>query len=478
MCGIYGFVGCKKQPVDLVKFITLGVENDERGGHGCGIFVDGRLEYGNVTDKYFEAFYDKSNVLKECKEAEVMLGHDRKASVGGVSNEKLQPVTITNDNGDVDFVLLHNGTINNHTELAAKYLSMSKEDSDKLTDSQIMARIIYIHGFSVFAEYIGTGAFVMVDYRTPNRKPSVFVFKGASKTSTYAPQSSEERPLYYIREKDGIWLSSMPNALSIFCYVAGTTLYTFPTNVVLLVNHEDNVLKKVVAIDRTQCIQKETAVTHYCGSHSVNNNTQTFYQGQFYDQYDDPDDPSEAILYSMVNQNPTKGQLVYDPARRYCDAQFGTQLSGIYYIDDFGNYSIHKSQSLDKPLYLFNGIPVFGEVALRTMIDWWNQFTDCVDAQELEEYFPEVIYCLSDWPFFDSRNNRYLRYYGCGLNKLYDGKLYTPFHTDGDVCTVFKNGNMCDTTLDYNCFDKFYKNYKQRCKHNYSRIIHYLYKVF
>ena len=196
MCGLYGFIGFKKQPIDIVTFLALGIENDSRGGHGCGIFTDGNVEYGSSSDKYFEAFYEKSEILKSLRSAEILIGHDRKASVGGVSDEKLQPVVIKNEDDEVEFVLMHNGTITNHTELAQKYLSMPKEESDKLTDSQIMARIVHIHGFKVFGEYKGAGVFVIIDYRTPKRKPSVYVFKGKSKETSYSKEAEEERPLY------------------------------------------------------------------------------------------------------------------------------------------------------------------------------------------------------------------------------------------------------------------------------------------
>jgi hypothetical protein len=82
----------------------------------------------------------------------VALGHCRKASVGKVSIETAQPVVIENENGDVDYVLIHNGTIYNYRELAQKYIpDMNIAEPQKWTLSTVdfvkqegKARSVYI----------------------------------------------------------------------------------------------------------------------------------------------------------------------------------------------------------------------------------------------------------------------------------------------------------------------------------------------
>ena len=172
-------------------FFTMGVRNDSRGGDSCGVFIDKQVEYGVDKQKMFISFFRDSILLKETNECKVALGHCRKASVGKVSLETAQPVVLTNSDNEVEFVLIHNGTIHNYEELAKKYIP--EIDIKGLTDSQVMARIFYHVGYDCLDEYNGGAVFVIHDYRI-NKS---LVFKGASKKTTYSKEQEEERPLYY-----------------------------------------------------------------------------------------------------------------------------------------------------------------------------------------------------------------------------------------------------------------------------------------
>jgi len=485
MCGLFGFIAYKKRQIDLQTFLGLGVENDSRGGHGCGIFIDGEVEYGAAKDKYFESFYKESKLLKKYHEAEILIGHDRKASVGGISDEKLQPVVIKNENGEVDFVLMHNGTIVNHEELATKYLSMAPEKSKEFTDSQLMAQIIYIHGFDVFAEYIGTGAFMMVDYRTPKRKPAVYVFKGKSKSTVYSKEAEEERPLYYVREDDGLWFSSTTSNLSILAYVNKTPVYTFPTNIVTLINENDTLIK-VQEVDRTNCTQKETTVSitpqslyHYYGEQRMYpyGDYDDYYFDDCYDYYGgsinskaDDDKKQTQLLLPNVTR---KGDL-YCKSLKYFSDDSDVPLTGIYYVNDKGQFSDTSLVGYNYKLYLFNGIPVFGEPALRTIIDFCNENTECMDFGEMAQYFPEIVYAFSDWPYNDETNNLYVRYYGAGLNMLYSGKLLVPFCENTNQILTFKDGHLISRMDTNGSINKFYSAYSKKCNKNHSKLINLL----
>ena len=47
MCGIFGHISLeKKKKFNFPLFATLGIHNDTRGGDSCGIFIDGKSEYG------------------------------------------------------------------------------------------------------------------------------------------------------------------------------------------------------------------------------------------------------------------------------------------------------------------------------------------------------------------------------------------------------------------------------------------------
>ena len=435
MCGLFGFIGFKKQPVDVRSFIALGIENDSRGGHGCGIFCDGIIEYGTASEKYFESFYEDSKLLPSIKSAEVLIGHDRKASVGGVSDEKLQPVVNYDENGDVDFVLMHNGTITNHTELAAKYLSMDKTESDKFTDSQIMAQIVYTHGFKVFSEYVGAGVFVIVDYRTPKRKPSVYVFKGKSKEHSYSKEAEEERPLYYIRTENGLWFSSIMTHLKVMAYNMPNDIFTFPCNQVLLINHNDR-LQLIETIDRSELVQKSSVV--YISGGSSGNYGKSRIESMYYDR-DDYGDMYDDYIYGLYEPKPQAsqvpgvypsenvinvgnaqtaqmfanvqdhGQMEHTSMFHYVDSGSRIPLTGIYYVNKYGQYVSKKDTLHPYELFMFNGVPVYGKEVLSTIVEYCGLQTDCVNFDEMCEFFPEIIYAFSQWPYYDFKKTR--KYY-------------------------------------------------------------------
>lgn len=495
MCGLFGFIGFEKQKVDIRSFLALGVENDSRGGHGCGIFVDGQVEYGAASEKYFEKFYDQSQLLPKIKTAEVLIGHDRKASVGGICDEKLQPVVITNEEtGQIDFVLMHNGTIVNHTELAQKYLNMDKTESDKLSDSQIMARIIYTHGFGVFAEYVGAGVFVMVDYRTPKRKPSVFVFKGFSKEYSYSTKATEERPLYYIRTPKGLWFSSMSNHLNIMRFGTDSPVYQFPYNIVMLIN-KDATLRIVEKIDRESMTQKQTVQTTV---YTHNPNVYPYYNADYYDDYylnefgyessranlcvlgadsTPKENNTEIIMQNAqcIENMIEKGQMICNDYFQYIDAQSRVPLTGTYYVDKFGKFTTDYNVKFPYKLYLFNGVPVFGETILDTIIDYCRTQTECVDFDEMCAYFPEIVYPFTSWPRYDiNKDPHYLRFTKEGKTLPFTGHVVVPFGKIQDTVYTFIDGILTHKEATGKNTAKFYKKYKAYCHRDYEHILRFL----
>ena len=192
MCGIFGIITPKPRKLDLRAFCVLGVNNDSRGGDSCGVFIDKKYEYGVNEFKLFYNFFPRSKVLSSVTKCQIALGHCRKASVGAINAANAQPVVIKDEKGEVQYVLIHNGTIINYEELAKKYIP--NVDIKGMTDSQIMARIFYHTGYDVLGEYLGAGAFVMVDYRSG--EPEVLFFKGESKLSQYSATTTIERPLF------------------------------------------------------------------------------------------------------------------------------------------------------------------------------------------------------------------------------------------------------------------------------------------
>ena len=162
MCGIFGIVTKSTRSFDFPTFCTLGIANDSRGGDSCGYFIDGHYEYGAKGDnKWFQCFFQDNKFLTGLKMSSVAFGHCRKASVGTIDETTAQPVVLTNANGKVEYVLMHNGTIYNYKELAHKYIPDIEITS--MTDSQVMARIFYRSGYKALSEYNGAAVFAIAE---------------------------------------------------------------------------------------------------------------------------------------------------------------------------------------------------------------------------------------------------------------------------------------------------------------------------
>ena len=269
----------------MLAFNVLGVANDVRGGDSCGYFIDGKSAYGHEQTKLYENFFKTDEGLKTISTAKIALGHDRKASVGGVSLEKAQPVIITKEGDDsvVDFVLIHNGTINNHKDLAKKYLEVGEKDD--FSDSQIMAYIIYYHGFEVLQEYVGAGAFVMVDYRQDRNNPTAYIFKGESMQS-YSGKPQEERPLYLAMKQNEIWFSSLRAPLELITWNKNYKIIDLKTNTLFTI--KDGTIIDEMEYDRTKIEWRgmySGAVTTYHGGKHYNEEDYDDGQYGYYNAY-------------------------------------------------------------------------------------------------------------------------------------------------------------------------------------------------
>lgn len=227
MCGIFGIITPKPRKFDLRAFCVLGVNNDSRGGDSCGVLIDNKYEYGVNELKLFYNFFPKSKVLNSVTKCQVALGHCRKASVGAINAANAQPIVIKDNNGKVQFALIHNGTILNYLDLAKQYIP--DVDTEGMTDSQVMAHIFYHTGYKVLGEYLGAGAFVMVDYR--KGEPEVFFFKGESKVFKYSTVKQIERPLFYTYSSTEFVFSSIMDYLK--ALRPGREVFSIPPNKLL-----------------------------------------------------------------------------------------------------------------------------------------------------------------------------------------------------------------------------------------------------
>lgn len=343
MCGLAGIISTKKTAFNVNHFNILGTLNDERGGDSCGIFIDGREKYGIGEESLFR---NLTVDLDYPKSASIALLHCRKASPGyPVNLAQAQPVIIRRNNR-IEFVLMHNGTISNIRVLSSKYLP--KMDTWNMSDSQILAKIIYEHGYDVLREYTGCAVLIMVDYRPAI--PKVLIFKGSSCYNE--SKANSERPLVYMVNDGKFYFSSMYHSL--YCINHKRTIYNFPVN--QLCQIKDNKVYIVQDIDRTKLKKAEyPVVSNYSTGSTQEYVTDNLYYNRLTGTY-------------MLNGAPAHG--IYE-----------AYPSGYLIRNTYGSTSYKHS------FYFFCGRLLYN----KESFDFLKNIDDLFDDDVLPVYCPEVI---------------------------------------------------------------------------------------
>lgn len=369
MCGIAGIINKTPRAFDYSTFCTLGIANDSRGGDSCGVFIDGKYEYGVDKRKYFSTYFMDSDLLYDTKKATIALLHCRKASVGTISEATAQPVIITDDLGKVEFVLIHNGTIHNYKELAKKYIP--NIDIAGMTDSQVMARIFYYNGYDSLDEYNGGAVFVTVDYR--GYSPKVLFYKGASKKTEYAKEIEEERPLYYCIDKvkrelvfSSIWTYLMAQRKEL-------TVYSMKPNV--LVEFNGTSLVPVKEYKREKCIQNkkvEYAVPSYTGyGDSWKSRCSRFFE-----------DDDDYYTSSYISANLVNNSYSYK----------GEKLHGRNFVTNYGRIE-NKNTKDNTEIWFFMGVALKNAYCFRFLNALRKESR--LDEKKFFEKFENIIRFLS-----------------------------------------------------------------------------------
>lgn len=400
MCGLFGFVSSKGNiNINKKDFITLGIFNDSRGGDSVGILTNQQVEYGIEKTKLFSDFYKESELLSLNAPASYLLGHTRKASVGKVVLENAQPVVIYNDNNEIDFVFFHNGTLKNHLALAAKYLTPPYVG---VTDSYLMAYMVYFEGFKVFQEYIGAGMFIIVDFRQDRTSPTISFYKGASSTTELVDTMFEERPLYMYATKDGFWYSSMINSLDLISFDdPSAKIVNFIPNTV--VSYKDGKLIKSEKLSRAKAMQG----TAY-GSDNVLLET--------YKTYQSPVPQSKLPHHTPANntpninaQLPTFGEACYF-FPKHSHSYYLNKLAfedGYYYLNGqmahgplkITEYGYITEDPGEYIMYFFHGVLLHGKNIYEALNMIQYEFT--IEPEDIMHYHSYMLYWKSPMPLED-----------------------------------------------------------------------------
>lgn len=257
-CGLFAWVGDNVENFNKDKFDKLGIFNDSRGKHSCGIAVDGKLHKGINANKLYKDFITKETI-KAPDDIPVVIGHTRFATNGDHNADNAHPFKFDYKDGKY-FIGAHNGSLINHEDLAKKY----GVDQTNI-DSKILLEIISKDddNIKVLEEYYGAAALLM--YSSEN-KDTLYVYRGESKQNG-SRVATEERPLFYWQENENsMYLSSMKDSLiSIFnCKEDEDNIFEIqPNNVYEIIGGKIN---RKLKIDRSK------AQDNYLKKDIVNNN--------------------------------------------------------------------------------------------------------------------------------------------------------------------------------------------------------------
>lgn len=398
MCGIFGQINKKQGKFNFPAFTTLGIANDSRGGDSCGIFIDGKVEYGIDNNKLFTNFLSESKLLKSTKECHIAFGHCRKASVGLKTIEQAQPCIVKEDDV-IKYVVIHNGTITNYKELANKYIPGI--DITKLTDSQVITNIFYYCGYDVLKEYEGAGVFVIADYR--EKQPQILFFKGGSKSTNYSVNNTEERPLYFAKIDDTYLFSSIYDYLQPFSNIISSV----PINKLITIT-DDFKFKTLADYDRSNFIQNKNTYTG-CG---------TYYSGYSKDYYDDYYDYNSYYSTNTKTKTVTSSKKITKDVNGLYKMN-GKYISGMYYLNLNGEVTGCTS---DYPCFFCSGYLLKNKDCYYFLKKFAND--SGLSFEQLTLTIPETLEAITLFPNeFVSGDEHYYYEYDGNYMSMYNGEL-------------------------------------------------------
>lgn len=380
MCGIWGQINVKKSKFNKTLFNVLGIHNDTRGGDSCGIFIDGKTEYGVNEKKLYSKFFNNSELIKNTTHCKIALGHCRKASVGVINETTAQPIVIKNDNGDIEFVLMHNGTIYNYKALAKKYIP--DIDITGMTDSQVMARIFYHCGYDCLSEYYGGAVFVIVDYRNGTK---VYLFKGASKQYSYSTVETEERPFYFIHSNTSFVFSSLNTYLN--TSNPEEEIFTIFPNQLIEVRGDDIYIVKEYPRDNVAQSLPSNGTKEYW------KNVYGYDDEDYYD-WDNKNTTSVTVISKDKKEDPKWVRITSDGVYHLNNIT----VHGKYYLNMYGK--VYDSKLGDtKEIWFWDGILLYGALEFQFLVNLCSYYQ--MSPEDVKWTCPEILNYLSPYPIKD-----------------------------------------------------------------------------
>ena len=177
MCGLIGFSG--KANTSVLKALHLLADNDSRGGHSTGMFVNGKI---------YKTLDESMNILPMLESNEtgsVLIGHTRYGTHGANTVENAHPFQ------HKGIIGAHNGVLNNYEEVGKKF------NIKKTTvDSEMIIKVL---GETKDASNLGLFGGTKAVLYTAND----------NRLYTYR----HNNPLYYLTREEGTYFSSLKEGL-------------------------------------------------------------------------------------------------------------------------------------------------------------------------------------------------------------------------------------------------------------------------
>lgn len=398
LCGISGFSALKglteeQEKIVMNKMKILGLYNQSRGSHGCGMYINGQIfkGYNNLATKQdtklFSKFIGNPNwVVPHFDSASVpnILIHSRQATYGAQVEANNHPFLIESENPKNSIIGVHNGTIENIWDLCNKN---GVKHADYHVDSKALFALISKLGFEeVLKSYKGYASLI---WTKPTEPHSLYIFHGASRRMR-DQAVFEERPLYFMKTQEGIYFSSMDESLLAIRENEDQKPYDVEYNKVLKVTNGKFTSSKIV-IDRENAnlysyVEKETYAVPFRNQSQIGFPTKNTKQ-----EDKDLKAPKTSLVWTETTPpreaEEGKTRIFFHKGRYWFPGPL--LVHGEQYLNCKG-FLDDKTQHETKPYYFYAGVLLPNEGAFKNLEELKNDGKSWINKNETN-----FAYCIS-----------------------------------------------------------------------------------
>lgn len=359
-CGIFGAnlkPGANKKSA-LAKFKILGLYNISRGRDSSGVFINGEIK---KNTKEFDNFIEEETLIPNFK-GNSILGHNRAGSAGYKKTvDEAHPFLINES-----LIFTHNGTIRNVANLCKKY---ELKENDFNVDSKVLGTLLFTEGTDILSVYKGAAALAYTYLHEPD---TLYLFHGKTREFKNGILQ-EERPLYCLETKDGVFYSSLEDSLKAIREFDTDEIYNLEYNTVFKIRNGEFLMDEAVKIDREDAnvsfyyVEPEYDYTGF--GHNVVHNSHSRHSSNFHNKHNlnssikDSYDlklitkESYPIRFVEAAKNDFKigsNKFIYFHFGRYWEAP-RTLLNGPLYVKKGGIISSYQNKASEL-MFFFKGV--------------------------------------------------------------------------------------------------------------------------